>query len=160
MFPPGSRESFERSLHDSLAADVNPRARGHLAVHRQAKSLEAIEFGVVRPLADKVRIRDQNARRFIVGPKNANRFAGLHEKRFIVLEFAQRANNRVETLPSFARRGRSRRRRSVVRILGDLRIEIVHQHPQRGFLMPAFAAEFTAARRADDSFSTHELLRS
>ena len=34
MFHPGSGESFERSLHDSLAADVNPRARRHLAIHR------------------------------------------------------------------------------------------------------------------------------
>ena len=34
MFHAGSRKSLESSLHDSLAADVNPRARRHLAVHR------------------------------------------------------------------------------------------------------------------------------
>ena len=42
-----------------------------------------------------------------------------------------------------------------VRRLRDVRIEIVHQHPQRGFLMPAFAACSAAARRANDSFPAH-----
>ena len=35
--------------------------------------------------------------------------------------------------------------------LGDLGIEIVHQHPQRGFLRPALAGERRAARRANDA---------
>ena len=27
-------EGFERALHDSLAADVDPRTGGHLSIHR------------------------------------------------------------------------------------------------------------------------------
>src|SRR6266576_5233441 len=40
--------------------------------------------------------------------------------------------------------------------LGDLRIEIVHQHAQRSFLMPAFAAAFCATRGANESLSAHK----
>src|SRR6202022_4439132 len=35
--------------------------------------------------------------------------------------------------------------------LGDFRIEIVHEHAQRGFLLPAFATKFGAARRPNFS---------
>jgi hypothetical protein len=44
----------------------------------------------------------------------------------------------------------------LIGIFCDVRIEIVHQHPHRRFLMPPFADEFTAARRVDDSLSTHD----
>ena len=37
----------------------------------------------------------------------------------------------------------------IVGALGDLGIEVVHQHPQGGFLRPSFAGERGAARRAD-----------
>ena len=37
----------------------------------------------------------------------------------------------------------------VVGVLGDLRIEVVHEHPERGFLLPAAAAELAPAWRAD-----------
>src|SRR5205807_10324990 len=39
--------------------------------------------------------------------------------------------------------------------LRDLRIEVVHQHAQGSFLMPAFAAAFCATRGADESLSAH-----
>ena len=54
MFASGSGESFERALHDSLTADVDPGPRSHLAVHRQSETLEAIELRVVVPLTDKI----------------------------------------------------------------------------------------------------------
>src|SRR2546428_10980019 len=37
----------------------------------------------------------------------------------------------------------------LIRILCDVRIEIVHQHPHRGFLMPAFTTQVGPARRAN-----------
>ena len=37
----------------------------------------------------------------------------------------------------------------IVGPLGDVGIEVVHQHAQRGFLRPALAGERGAARRAD-----------
>ena len=79
MFAARGSEGLESSLHDSLAANVNPRTGGHLAIHGEAESLEAVELRVIVPLTDQVRIGDQNARCFIVRPKFANRFSRLHE---------------------------------------------------------------------------------
>src|SRR6266705_2369003 len=46
MFASGGGKRLKCSLHDSLAADVNPRAGRHLAVHGQSQSLEAVELGI------------------------------------------------------------------------------------------------------------------
>ena len=54
MFSSGGGERFECTLHDSLTADINPRTGGHLAVHRQTEAFEAIELGVVVPIADEI----------------------------------------------------------------------------------------------------------
>src|SRR6185369_7669104 len=43
----------------------------------------------------------------------------------------------------------------VVRPLRDLRVEVVHQHPQHGLLRPALAAELQPARRADRACAPH-----
>src|SRR5207237_6579010 len=43
----------------------------------------------------------------------------------------------------------------LVRIFGDIGIEIIHQHPHCRFLMPAFAAHLAPARRVDDSLAAH-----
>ena len=39
----------------------------------------------------------------------------------------------------------------LVGALGDLGVEVVHQHPQRGFLGPALAGELAATRSVDDA---------
>ena len=44
-------EALVGALHDALGADVDPRAGGHLAVHRQAERLEPAELVPGRPLA-------------------------------------------------------------------------------------------------------------
>src|SRR5262249_10307169 len=54
LFSSSGRERFESSLHDSLTTDIKPRTRGHLAVHRQAKPLEPVEFRVVVPVPDEI----------------------------------------------------------------------------------------------------------
>src|SRR5690349_3152708 len=50
MFSTRLGKGFESSLHNSLAADVNPRTSGHLPVHRQAKPFEPIELRIIVPL--------------------------------------------------------------------------------------------------------------
>ena len=53
--PVGHRgESFKRTLHDALRADVNPTARGHLAVHHQAFAFEFVKVIPVRPRAHQI----------------------------------------------------------------------------------------------------------
>src|SRR5882724_554309 len=100
MFPAGCGKSLKRTLHDSLATDINPRAGGHLAIHRQPYLLEAIELTVIVPLSHEIRIRDQDARCFIVGPKFADRLSRLNEKRFVIFQLAERPNNRIESFPA------------------------------------------------------------
>ena len=62
---------------------------------------------------------------------------------------AQRAHDRVERLPRARRPAGAAVDDEVVRALGDLGVEVVHQHPQRGLLRPALAGQLGAARRAD-----------
>ena len=73
------REALVGALHDALAADVDPRAGGHLAVHRQPERLEPPELVPGGPLADQVRVRDQHPRRPLVRAEHAHRLAGLDE---------------------------------------------------------------------------------
>ena len=66
-----------RALQDALRADVDPRARRHLPVHRQALPLELPERVPVRPLADQVGIGNQHPGCPLVRAKDANGFARL-----------------------------------------------------------------------------------
>src|SRR6185437_16206681 len=45
------REGLERSLHNSLRSDVDPRTSSHLAVHHQASALEFVKLLPVGPVA-------------------------------------------------------------------------------------------------------------
>ena len=87
------RQRFVSALHDALAADVDPAAGGHLSVHRQAAMLEIAEVFPRRPRRHEHRVRDEHARRAGMSLKNADRLAGLHEQRLVVLE--RRASERT-----------------------------------------------------------------
>ena len=142
-------ERLVRALHDPLRADVDPRARGHLAVHHQARALELAEVLPRRPAADEVAVRDQHARRARVRAEHADRLAALHEQRLVVA----RASRSVATIASNASQLRAALpgpavHHQIVRPLGDLGVEVVHQHPQRGFLLPALAARSSLPRGA------------
>ena len=104
-------ERLEGALQDALGADVDPRAGGHLAVHRQPEVLEPAELLPVGPVADQVGVGDQHPRRPLVGAHHADRLAGLHEQRLVVLQRGQRADDRVVGLPARGRPCRCRRRR-------------------------------------------------
>src|SRR5215211_8776318 len=55
------RERLVRALQDPLGPDVDPGPGGHLAVHHQPGLLELAEHIPRRPLADEIRVRDQDA---------------------------------------------------------------------------------------------------
>src|SRR5262249_29763043 len=96
MFPRSGGKCLERPLHNSLTADVYPRSGGHLPIHCESKTLKPVEFGVVVPLADQVRIRDQNARRLFMRPKFSHRLTRLNEQRFVISQLLQRTHDRIE----------------------------------------------------------------
>ena len=142
-------ERLEGALEDALGADVDPGAGGHLAVHRQALALELAEDLPGRPLADQVGVRDQHAGRPFVGPEDGDRLARLDEQRLVVGQAAQLADDRVERFPAASRPARAAVHDERVGVLGDLGVEVVHQHPEGRFLAPAAAGQLRAAGRPD-----------
>ena len=58
----GFDEGFVGALDDALAADVDPAAGGHLAVHGQAFGVEFVEVFPARPVRHQVGVGDQYAR--------------------------------------------------------------------------------------------------
>ncbi len=143
------RQRLVRALHDALAADIDPAAGGHLSVHREPAVLEIPEILPGGPRGHEQRVGDEHARRAGMRLEHADRLAGLDEQRFVVLEVRERADDRVVRLPVARRLARSAVDDEIVGTLGHFRIEIVHQHPQRGFLRPAFAGQRCASRRAN-----------
>jgi long-chain acyl-CoA synthetase len=151
MFLCCRRECFVRALQDSLRSDVDPASGRHLAVHRQSGAVELAEFLPVIPVADQIRVGDQHARRIFMRAEDSDWFAGLHQKRLVIFEAAQRRDNRVIASPVSRRLAAAAVNDQVRRALGHFGVEVVHEHAQRSFLLPALAGERASARRANDS---------
>jgi hypothetical protein len=83
--------------------------------------------------------------------EHADRLAALDEQRLVVLETAQGRDDRVERLPAARCSPRPAINDEIVRTLGDFGIEIVHQHAQRGFLLPALAGQRGTPRSSNDA---------
>ena len=122
-------EGFIGSLQDALAADVDPAAGGHLSVHDQAEPLELPEVFPGRPARHEQAVRDQHPGGVLMGTKDAHRFPRLHQQRLIVIEPAQRRDDRVEGWPVACRLAGAAVDDEVLRPLGDLRVEVVAEHP-------------------------------
>ena len=149
MLAPGFGEGLVGSLHDALAADVDPRSRRHLAEHHQALAVELVEVFPRRPFRHEVGIGDEHARRIRVGLEDADRLARLDQQRLVVAEFAQRRDDRIEAFPVARSAPDAAVDDELLWILGDLGVEVVVEHPQRGFGEPALRRALGAARRAD-----------
>src|SRR5690348_9331546 len=80
--------------------------------------------------------------------KNADGLAGLDEESFVVFKTAKRLYDGVKTFPVARRFAASAIDDQILWALADFGIEIVHQHAESGFLLPAFAGNLRAARRA------------
>ena len=102
-------------------------------------------------MRDEVGVGDENARRVLVGAENADRLARLDEQRLVVAEPLQRGHDGIEALPVARRLADPSIDDELLGPLGHLRIEVVHQHPQGRFLLPALAARFGSTRGSDRS---------
>ena len=145
----GLDEGLVGALNDALRADVDPRAGRHLAVHHQALLIELVEFLPVRPVRHEVGVGDQHARRVRMRAEHADRLAGLHQQRLVLLQDFQRRDDPVEIVPGARGAADAAIDDELVRVLGDVGIEIVHQHPQRRFGRPRKRVEFAPSRRAN-----------
>jgi hypothetical protein len=84
-----------------------------------------------------------------MGAEDADRFAALDEQRFIVLQVAQLADDRIEGVPRTRGFAGAAVHDEVVRPLRDVGVEVVHEHAQCRFLDPAVGAQLAASRRPD-----------
>ena len=123
-------ERLIRPLQDSLCADVDPRARGHLPEHRQAERLEPAELLPGRPARHEQRVRDQDARRTGMRAEDPDRLPALHEQGLVLAELEQRADDRPERLGIAGRLPGAAVHDELLRPLGDLGVEVVEQHSQ------------------------------
>src|SRR6266436_9571383 len=151
MFSRRRRERFVRALQDSLRADIDPASGRHLAVHCQTGAVELAEFFPIVPVADQICVGDQDARRVFVRAEDSHGFSRLHQKRLIIFERAQRRDDRVVAGPVSRGLAAASVDDQVRGALGYFGVEIIHEHAQCGFLLPAFAGKRGPARRADDS---------
>ena len=142
-------ERLIRPLQDPLRADVDPRAGRHLPEHRQALGLEPPELVPRRPLRHEQRVRDQDARRTLVRREDADGLARLHEQRLVRAELEQRADDRAQRIVRARRTTRAAVDDELLRVLGDLGVEIVQQHAQRRLRRPLARVQLRPARRAD-----------
>ena len=131
-------ECLVGALNDALAADVNPRPRGHLAVHCQTLFIELVEMIPSGPMRHEVGIGDQHTRRIAVGFDDGNGFAGLHNQRFIILQILEAGNDTVKVFPCPRRSPDATIDHQFMRVFSHIRVQVIHQHPQRCLCLPAF----------------------
>ena len=151
MLAAGFHEGLVGALHDPLAADVDPGPRGHLAVHHEALAIELVEVLPIRPGRHEVRVGDQHARRVAMRAEDADRLAGLHEQRLVVLEPLQRLDDFVIAVPVARGAADAAIDDELAGLLRNLRVEIVHQHAHRRLGLPGAGGKRQATRAADDA---------
>jgi hypothetical protein len=141
----GGGEGLVGALEDALGTDVDPAPGGHLAVHGEAEGFEAAEFVPGGPFGDEHAVADEDARGVGVGLEHADGAAGLHEQGFVVFELLQGGDDAVEVGPAPGGAAGTAVDDELIGFFGDVGIEVVHEHAQGGFLLPALAGEGGAA---------------
>ncbi len=121
-------EGLIGALDNALAADVDPAAGGHLAVHGQAFGVQFVKVFPGRPVWHQVGVGDQHARRVAVGFEYADRLAGLHQQGFVFFQRFQGFDNLVVAIPVACGAADAAVHHQLVWVLRNFRIEVVHQH--------------------------------
>ncbi len=103
----------------------------------------------VGPMRHKVGVRNQNTRCILVGAKHANRLARLHQKSLVIFQFLQAGNDLVKILPGTCRPADTAINHKFMRVFGNVRMQVIHQHAHRCFGQPAFGSDFRAGCRID-----------
>ena len=140
-------KGFVGALDDALAANVNPAASRHLAVHHQACAIQFIEVLPGGPLGHQIGIGNQHPRRARVGAKHAHRFARLHQQGLVRLEFAQRIQNGIEAGPVARRFANAAVHHEFIGVFCHGRIQVVLDHAVGRLDFPIGTVQGAAMRR-------------
>ena len=151
MFSSERAEGLVSTLQDPLRADVDPTAGRHLAVHRQALALPGVEILLRRPGRHHVRVGDQDARRVLVGAEHRHRLARLHHEGFVGFQVPQGVQNGFEGLPVPGGLAPSAIYDEILRIEGDLGVQVVLDHPVGRFDEPVSAMQLGSRRCFHDT---------
>ncbi len=141
----GLDEGLVGALHDALAADVDPAAGGHLAVHHQALAVELVEVLPGGPLGHQVGVGDQHPRCIFVRAEHAHRLAALHQQRLVGPQRLQAGQDRLEAVPVARRLADAAVDHQRVGVLGHLGVEVVLDHAVGGLDQPVGARDLAAA---------------
>ena len=98
-------------------------------------------------MANQIGVADQHPGRVLVSLEDAHRLARLHQQGLIVLQRLQGFDDGVVALPIARGAAGAAINHEVLRTLGYVGIEVVHEHAHGGFLSPTFARQLIAARR-------------
>ncbi len=122
-------EGLVGALHDTLCADIDPRTGRHLAVHHQAFAIEFVEMLPIGPVRHQVGIGQQDARGVLVRLEYADRLARLDQQGLVILQPLQGLDDLVIAFPVARRPANAAIDHQLFRTLGDIGVEVVHQHP-------------------------------
>ena len=151
------RKGLEGALQDALGGDVDPRAGRHLAVHHEALVLEVAEVLPVSPVSHEVGVSDEHAGCPLVGLPDAHRLTGLHQQGLIGLEVLEGFNDGVKGFPAARCTTGAAVDHEVLGALGNLGVEVIHEHAQGRFGLPGLGGQFGSARRAYFAWFRHGL---
>src|SRR5262249_34890963 len=127
------------------------------AVHGELERFKPIELVARCPVRDEVGVCNQNAGRMRERSKHPDRLSRLHEQGLVVREVLQRMNDCVKCIPASRGSARSAIDDQLAWVLCDVFVEIVHQHPHCGFLMPTFAGNGCSSWRSNGCVFDHYL---
>ena len=142
MGPSHRSQGFVGALEDALGTDIDPASGCHLAVHGQPFGLQTPELIPGGPVRNDQGIGQEDPGGLRMSLEHGHRLPGLHDQRLVVFQVFERLHDGPETLPVPGRLPRPSVDDELFGLLADLRIEVVHQHPERSLLRPALGLEF------------------
>ena len=148
VLPAGLDKGLVGALHNALAADVNPAAGRHLAIHHQTLFIQFVEVLPGGPLGHQVRVGNQHARCIGMGAKHAHRLAALHQQGFLFAQIFQRLQDGFIAVPIARRLANAAIDHQRIGVLGHLRVQVVLQHAVGSLDQPVLAGDSRAARGA------------
>ncbi len=109
----------------------------------------------VGPAGDQIGVGEQYPGCIGVSAEDPDRLAGLDEQGFFIAQLTQRGHDLAIGPPVAGGLADAAVDHEVLRPLGHLGIEVVHQHAQRRFGQPAAAGEAGPAWRSDCPWVGH-----